>query len=89
VNAAPDDINANENADAPKTKARECLAPKAILPQPVVLSFGFGWRAPLVMRGCLLANNFATGHPRSYRVHLGYAALRERSITALRTLYRL
>jgi hypothetical protein len=38
VNAAPDDINANENADAPKTKARECLAPKAILPQPVVLS---------------------------------------------------
>jgi hypothetical protein len=35
VNAAPDDINANENADAPKTKARECLTPKAILPQPV------------------------------------------------------
>ena len=40
VNAALDDINANENADAPKTKARECLAPKAILPQPVVLSLG-------------------------------------------------
>ena len=32
ANAAPDDINANENADAPKTKARECQAPKAILP---------------------------------------------------------
>jgi hypothetical protein len=47
VNAALDDINANENADAPKTKARECLTPKAIPPQPVVLSLGFGWRAPL------------------------------------------
>jgi hypothetical protein len=47
VNAVLDAIIANENADAPKTKARECLAPKAILPQPVVLSFGFGWRAPL------------------------------------------
>src|SRR6185312_2617515 len=40
VNAAPDDINANENADAPKTKARECLAPKAILPQPVICVLG-------------------------------------------------
>ncbi|WP_334485023.1 hypothetical protein [Bradyrhizobium algeriense] len=40
MNAALDDINANENADAPKTKARECLTPKAILPQPVVLSLG-------------------------------------------------
>jgi hypothetical protein len=38
ANAAPDDINANEIADAPKTKARECLTPKAILPQPVVMS---------------------------------------------------
>jgi hypothetical protein len=36
VNAALDDINANENADAPKTKARECLTPKAILPRPVI-----------------------------------------------------
>jgi hypothetical protein len=35
-NAALDDINANENADAPKTKARECLTPKAILPRPVI-----------------------------------------------------
>ena len=32
ANAAVEDINANENADAPKTKARECQAPKAILP---------------------------------------------------------
>jgi hypothetical protein len=47
VNAALDDITTNEIADAPKTKARKCLAPKAILPQLVVLSFGFGWRAPL------------------------------------------
>jgi hypothetical protein len=41
VNAAPDDINVNENADAPKTKARECLTPKAILPQPAVLFLGW------------------------------------------------
>ena len=60
---ALDDITANEIADAPKTKARECLARKAMLPQPVVLSFGFGWRAPLVMSGCLLANNFRDRAP--------------------------
>jgi hypothetical protein len=62
VNAAPDDINANENADAPKTKARECLTPKAILPQPVVMSIG--WLAgAAVINGCLLAKIFAIGPP--------------------------
>jgi hypothetical protein len=30
ANAPVEDINANENTDAPKTKARECLTPKAI-----------------------------------------------------------
>jgi hypothetical protein len=88
VNAALDDINASENADAPKTKARECLTPKAILPQPVDVLFV--WLAGAAdMRGCLLANISATGLPRSYRVHLGYAALRNRSIMTGYTLYRL
>jgi hypothetical protein len=88
VNAAPDDINANENADAPKTKARECLTPKAILPQPAVLFLG--WLAGAAeMSGCLLAKNLRDRPPGSYRVCLGYAALRNRSIMARRTLYRL
>jgi hypothetical protein len=89
VNAAPDDINANENADAPKTKARECLTPKAILPQPVVLSSWVWLAGAAVMAAACWLTIFATGHPRSYRVHLGYAALRERSTMTRRTLYRL
>jgi hypothetical protein len=65
-----DDINANEKADAPKTRARECLARKAILPQPVVLSFGSGWRAPQKAAACWLPI-FATGtHPCPHRMHL-------------------
>ena len=46
VNAALDDINANENADAPKTKARECLDPESHTAPTCYLSLGFGWRAP-------------------------------------------
>ncbi|WKA27657.1 hypothetical protein [Bradyrhizobium roseum] len=45
--AALDDIKANEIADAPKTKAREYLTPKAILPQPVICVLGLaGGRRP-------------------------------------------
>ena len=62
ANAAPDDINANENADAPKTKARECLTPKAILPQPVVC-FLAGWRAPLIRAAACWLQIFTTGPP--------------------------
>jgi hypothetical protein len=39
VNAAPDDINANENADAPKTKARECLPRKPYCPNLLFVSW--------------------------------------------------
>jgi hypothetical protein len=85
---AHDDINANENADAPKTKAREYLTPKAILPQPVVLSRGCGWRAPIKKR-LLAGYQFSRSAPRHVSRHLGYAALQNRSIMPGRTLYRL
>ena len=46
VNAAPDDINANENADAPKTKARECLSPESHTAPTCCSVSWVGWRAP-------------------------------------------
>ena len=62
VNAAPDDINANENADAPKTKARECLTPKAICPN--LLFCLLVWLAgAAVMRAACWLTIFATGPP--------------------------
>jgi hypothetical protein len=88
-NAAVEDINANENADAPKTRARECLARKAILPQPVVLSFGSGWRAPLTTRLLAGYRFFAIGLPLPISHASGYAALWNRSTTGRPTLYRL
>ncbi|MBR1124059.1 hypothetical protein JQ628_21195 [Bradyrhizobium lablabi] len=45
ANAAVENITANENTDAPKIKARECLAPKAICPN--LFFSGSGWLAPL------------------------------------------
>ncbi len=55
VKAGVEDINANENTDAPKTKARECLTPKAMCPNLFFKSLGSGWRASRNLRGCLLA----------------------------------
>jgi len=63
VNAAPDDINANENADAPKTKARECLARKPYCPNLLFCLLGLAGGRRLVMRGCLLADNFRDRAP--------------------------
>jgi hypothetical protein len=87
VNAAPDNINANEKADAPKIKARDCLTPKAMLPQPVVVLL-FGWRAPLIRAAACWLPISANG-PGSFRVDLGYAASRNRSIITGCSLYRL
>jgi hypothetical protein len=86
------DINANESADAPNTKARECLTPKAILPRPVVfISISWVWLAGAAQEcaaACWLPT-FRDRLPGTYRACLGYAALRNRSIRPARTLYQL
>src|SRR5690349_20161857 len=40
VSADVENITTNESADAPKTKARECLAPKAICPNLMICFLG-------------------------------------------------
>jgi hemin uptake protein HemP len=55
ANAADENITANENTDAPKIKARECLAPKAICPNPFFKSLSLAGGRRFNLRGCLLA----------------------------------
>jgi hypothetical protein len=45
ANPDSESSNPSETTDAPKMKAREILAPSAILPQSKDLLFGSGWRA--------------------------------------------
>ena len=63
VNAAVDDINANENADAPKTKARECQAPKAILPNLLFCLLGLAGGRALKMQAASWLPTVATEPP--------------------------